>query len=197
MAAVRRSSPGSPKPAGVWIPLRQRQRPGEPPIKRRPELRLRCRQCFCVALHRVADCAVEGDRVDAPPPGCRRGCLMQQVDARQAGLPRIYRSPGTRGCGSASLSVRRGAACGTPERPDSAYILGMNESVSVPRFYFDPDHDTNDRKPWSEMDKFDLRAAVESGNTPEEAAGFLCRSGTVEEVKRRADAMGLKWRDRD
>jgi hypothetical protein len=128
MAAVRRSSPGSPKPAGVWIPLRQRQRPGEPPIKRRPELRLRCRQCFCVALHRVADCAVEGDRVDAPPPGCRRGCLMQQVDARQAGLPRIYRSPGTRGCGSASLSVRRGAACGTPERPDSAYILGMNES---------------------------------------------------------------------
>jgi hypothetical protein len=47
------------------------------------------------------------------------------------------------------------------------------------------------------MDKFDLRAAVESGNTPEEAAGFLCRSGTVEEVKRRADAMGLKWRDRD
>jgi hypothetical protein len=40
----------------------------------------------------------------------------------------------------------------------------------------------------------DLRAAVESGSTPEEAAGHLCRSGTVDDVKRKADELGLKWR---
>jgi hypothetical protein len=39
----------------------------------------------------------------------------------------------------------------------------------------------------------DLRAAVESGNTPEEAAGHLCRSATVDDVKRKAEELGLEW----
>lgn len=40
----------------------------------------------------------------------------------------------------------------------------------------------------------DLRAEVEQGSTPEEAAGHLCRSGTVDDVKRKADELGLKRR---
>ena len=42
----------------------------------------------------------------------------------------------------------------------------------------------------------DLRAAVESGSTPEEAAGHLCRSGTVDDVVRKAEELGLEWRAR-
>jgi hypothetical protein len=40
-----------------------------------------------------------------------------------------------------------------------------------------PIQDINDGKPWSEMDLFDLRN--------------LCRSGTVEEVKLKAEELGL------
>ena len=43
--------------------------------------------------------------------------------------------------------------------------------------------DINDGKPWSEMDLFDLRNSLAHGESIEEVAGFLCRSGTVEEVK--------------
>jgi hypothetical protein len=51
--------------------------------------------------------------------------------------------------------------------------------------------DINDGKPWSEMDLFDLRNSVAYGRSIEEVAGFLCRSGTVEEVKRTAEELGL------
>jgi hypothetical protein len=47
--------------------------------------------------------------------------------------------------------------------------------------------DINDGKSWSEMDLFDLRNSLAYGRSTEEVAGFLCRSGTVEEVKRRLD----------
>jgi hypothetical protein len=39
----------------------------------------------------------------------------------------------------------------------------------------------NDGKPWSEMDLFDLRNSLAYGTSIEEVAGFLCRSGTVED----------------
>jgi hypothetical protein len=51
--------------------------------------------------------------------------------------------------------------------------------------------DLNDGKPWSEMDLFDLRNSLAYGRSIEEVAGFLCRSGTVEEVKRKAEELGL------
>jgi hypothetical protein len=41
--------------------------------------------------------------------------------------------------------------------------------------------DLNDGKPWSEMDLFDLRNSLAYGTSIEEVAGFLCRSGTVED----------------
>jgi hypothetical protein len=51
--------------------------------------------------------------------------------------------------------------------------------------------DLNDGKPWSETDLFDLRNSLAYGRSIEEVAGFLCRSGTVEEVRRKADELGL------
>jgi len=41
------------------------------------------------------------------------------------------------------------------------------------------------------MDLNDLRAVIEDGATIEEAAEFLCRSGTVGEVRRMARELGL------
>ena len=53
-----------------------------------------------------------------------------------------------------------------------------------------PIQDLNDGKPWSEMDLFDLRNSSAYGNSIEEVAGFLCRSGTVEEVRRKPKNWG-------
>jgi hypothetical protein len=69
--------------------------------------------------------------------------------------------------------------------------------VTVPMsggFYYDRHHDTNDEKPWNDMDIRDLRASLEHGSTLEEAASFLCRAGTVEEVRKKADELGLTYR---
>ena len=42
-------------------------------------------------------------------------------------------------------------------------------------FYFEPEHDTNDGKPWSDMDIEDLVHELRNGGTVETAARFLCR----------------------
>jgi hypothetical protein len=54
-----------------------------------------------------------------------------------------------------------------------------------------PIQDLNDDKPWSEMDLFELRNSSAYGRSIEEVAGFLCRAGTVEEVKHKAEELGL------
>ena len=54
-----------------------------------------------------------------------------------------------------------------------------------------PIEDLNDDAPWCEMDLFDLRNSLTYGRSIEEVAGFLCRYGTVEEVKRKAEELGL------
>jgi hypothetical protein len=53
-----------------------------------------------------------------------------------------------------------------------------------------PIQDINDGKPWSGMDLFDLRNSLAYGDSIEEVAGFLCRAGTVEEVRRKAEELG-------
>jgi hypothetical protein len=63
-------------------------------------------------------------------------------------------------------------------------MMGMNGQ---------PIQDLNDGKPWSEMDLFDLRNSLAYGRSIEEVAGFLCRSGTVEEVRRKAKELRLLW----
>src|SRR5262249_24371553 len=56
--------------------------------------------------------------------------------------------------------------------------------------------DANDGEPWTEMDVEDLIEALTSGDTIEDAAEFLCRSGTVDEVRRKADELGLIYKSR-
>ena len=54
--------------------------------------------------------------------------------------------------------------------------------------------DANDGKHWSEMDVRNLMASLRCGDTIEEAAERLCRSGTVDEVRRKAEELGLKYK---
>jgi hypothetical protein len=51
--------------------------------------------------------------------------------------------------------------------------------------------DIYDGEPWSEMDIKDLRILLEQGSNIEEIAKFLCRAGTVDEVRRKAEELGL------
>jgi hypothetical protein len=53
-----------------------------------------------------------------------------------------------------------------------------------------PLQDVNDGKPWPEIDLFDLRNSLAHGGSIEEVAAFLCRAGTVEEVRRKAEELG-------
>jgi len=52
----------------------------------------------------------------------------------------------------------------------------------------------NDGKPWTEMDVRVLMAALRVGDTIEKAADYLCRSGSVDDVGRKARALGLKYK---
>ncbi|MGY3607698.1 MULTISPECIES: hypothetical protein [unclassified Bradyrhizobium] len=54
--------------------------------------------------------------------------------------------------------------------------------------------DIYDGAEWTEMDIDDLKASLTNGSTIEEAAAFLCRSGDVEEVERKARELGLPIR---
>jgi len=56
--------------------------------------------------------------------------------------------------------------------------------------------DANDGRPWTETDVRGLMAALRVGDTIEEAAEHLCRSGTVDQVRRKAEELGLKYRGR-
>jgi hypothetical protein len=53
--------------------------------------------------------------------------------------------------------------------------------------------DIHDGDPWLDVDDADLRRAVAIGSTPDDAAQFLCRSGTLLDVVERAKALGLVW----
>jgi hypothetical protein len=52
--------------------------------------------------------------------------------------------------------------------------------------------DIYDEADWSEMDIEDLKAAIESGRSIEEAAEFLCRADSVVDVARKCAELGLK-----
>jgi hypothetical protein len=53
-------------------------------------------------------------------------------------------------------------------------------------------HDIYDGASWTEMDIDDLKAAIESGRSVRDAAEFLCRSGSVDEVRKKCEELGLK-----
>jgi len=54
--------------------------------------------------------------------------------------------------------------------------------------------DYYDGEPWTEVDVRDLKLSLEDGNTIEEAATFLRRSGTVDEVRRKAEELELSYK---
>ena len=60
----------------------------------------------------------------------------------------------------------------------------------IPGFHYDPEHDTNDGKEWSEMDFEDLQNTLARGGSIEDVAIFLCRGGTQDRVRKKADEMG-------
>ena len=52
--------------------------------------------------------------------------------------------------------------------------------------------DIYDGADWTEMDLEGLKAAIEGGATIEEAAQFLCRADSVDDVARKCAELGLK-----
>ena len=62
----------------------------------------------------------------------------------------------------------------------------MNEGIEKIDIY--------DGEPWSEMDLWDLKNSLAYGDSIEEVAEFLCRSGTLDEVRRKAEGLGLHYR---
>jgi hypothetical protein len=44
------------------------------------------------------------------------------------------------------------------------------------------------------MDLWDLKNSLAHGRSIDEVATFLCRSGTVDEVRRKAEELGLEYR---
>ena len=66
----------------------------------------------------------------------------------------------------------------------------MVESPSV-QWQYEEERDTNDGKPWSQDDLDDLALALKDGGTIEGAATFLCRWGTRDEVRKKAEELGL------
>jgi hypothetical protein len=65
-----------------------------------------------------------------------------------------------------------------------------------PRRYAEAMKDANDGKPWTEIDVRGLMAALRVGDTIEEAAEHLCRSGTIKDVRYKAEELGLKYKSR-
>jgi len=56
--------------------------------------------------------------------------------------------------------------------------------------------DANDGEPWTQRDVRNLMASLRCDDTIEEAARHLCRSGTIDDVRRKADELGLKYKSR-
>jgi hypothetical protein len=63
--------------------------------------------------------------------------------------------------------------------------------ATTPTLVPDQEADRNDGKDWSEADLQDLALALQDGGTIEGAAFFLCRAGTVEDVRLKARELGL------
>jgi len=56
--------------------------------------------------------------------------------------------------------------------------------------------DVKDGQPWSKMDIVELQHVLAWGQSIDQAARYLGRSGTIGEVKRKAKEQGLIVRDR-
>jgi len=52
--------------------------------------------------------------------------------------------------------------------------------------------DIYDGADWTEMDIDDLKAAIEGGASITEAAEFLCRADSVDDIARKCEELGLR-----
>jgi hypothetical protein len=66
----------------------------------------------------------------------------------------------------------------------------MTESPSI-QWHYDENHDVKDGQPWSQDDIDDLALALKDGGSVEGAAHFLCRAGTIADVRKKAEKLGL------
>jgi len=66
----------------------------------------------------------------------------------------------------------------------------MVESPSI-QWHYDASQDAKDGQPWSQDDLDDLALALKDGGSVEGAAHFLCRAGTIEDVRKKAEELGL------
>ena len=72
-------------------------------------------------------------------------------------------------------------------------VARLEDAMVVPRvqWHYGLNHDTNDGIPWTDGDIDDLRFEFKHGGLIESAARFLCRQGTVEDVRQKAIELGL------
>jgi hypothetical protein len=66
----------------------------------------------------------------------------------------------------------------------------MADSPSI-QWEYSEEHDVNDGKPWTTDDLEDLALALKDGGTIEGAADFLGRWGTQQDVRQKAEELGL------
>jgi hypothetical protein len=71
-----------------------------------------------------------------------------------------------------------------------------NLNAAERRRYAEAMKDANDGKSWTEIDVRGLMAALRVGDTIEEAAEHLCRSGKIKDVRHKAEELGLKYKSR-
>ena len=61
---------------------------------------------------------------------------------------------------------------------------------------YDEDVDANDGTDWTAEDLWDLKNSLAHGSTIEDVTELLCRQGEPEEVRRKADELGLQYTSR-
>ena len=78
------------------------------------------------------------------------------------------------------------------DRVPGEVCRGKGQAPGVQGTARGPVMDIYDGAAWTEMDVDDLKAAIETGSSVEEAAEFLCRAGSVDDVARKTEELSLK-----
>ncbi len=125
---------------------------------------------------------------------CRTGASISEVEVASCRDRREAGGRATR-CWIASArgppTAKAFAEVVAAQDPEERARLERDESLH----YIEPmKSHANDGKHWSENDVRNLMASLRCGDTIEEAAERLCRSGTIDEVRRKAEELGLKYK---
>ena len=85
------------------------------------------------------------------------------------------------------MRLRCPVCCQMHERSET----GTRVMTDHPTLWPDQEQDWSDGQEWSAADIEDLSLALKDGGTVEAAAYFLCRDGSIEEVRQKARELGL------